>query len=333
MNKLKIQYQITQDNTFMHVLHEALGGDLLNENELILPPNHPIASGRFVRYTIRDIIRVLIVDNMYVKKPIILERLPDPNNDFLAINIYMSDAPFVQQVGAESKIVARLNEGLFFNSSNLSFIQDIPSGERYTLINLTFSKEKIRAYLNPPKGDFFSKILKSTKKYAVYETLTSGLLQLAEQIMTLDMSQALNKMTLESRVLDFTYHALKKLETRNLASILSSLSQEDVNAVYETRKFLLSDLSNPPAISVLAKKAAMSESKLKTCFKQIYGNSIYQHFLDYRMEKAYKIIEKKQHSINEVSTMLGYTNPSQFSKKFKDHFNFLPNDVVKFTNN
>jgi AraC-like DNA-binding protein len=330
MDYLKIQYQITHDDTFFAVLHKALGGELVSEKELVFPENHPVLSGSLVRRnTIDGMVRIFIARDLRFKKAISLERLPDVNNDFLAINIHMSDAPLVQKVDEQHKVMARLNEGLFFNTSNLGFTQDFPIGETFSFINFTTHKQKLRDYLKPKEGEFMYKILQKHRKFSVYETATSSLLLLAEEIMNLDMSKNLNKMSLESKVTEFTFQALKKVEIRSLEAVLLSINEIDINAIYATRKLLLNDPSNPPSIAVLAKAAAMSDSKLKTLFKEIYGESIYQHFLNYRMDKAYQLIQQNSYTIGEVSSLLGYVNPSQFSKKFKDHFNFLPNDVLK----
>jgi AraC-like DNA-binding protein len=312
------------------VLHKALGGELVSENELIFSENHPILSGSLVRrHTIQGMVRILIMRNIRLKKGITLERLPDVNNDFLAINIHMSDVPLVQKVGDQHKVMARLHEGLFFNTSNLGFTQDFPIGAPFSFVNFTTDKQKLRDYLNPQQGEFMYKILEKHRKFSVYDTATSSLLILAEEIMNLDMRKNLDKISLESKVTEFTFQALKKVEMRSLEAVLSSMNEVDINAIYATRKLLLNDLSNPPSISVLAKAAAMSESKLKTRFKEIYGESIYQHFLNYRMDKAHQLIQQNLYTIGEVSNLLGYVNPSQFSKKFKDHFNFLPTDVLK----
>jgi AraC-like DNA-binding protein len=187
----------------------------------------------------------------------------------------------------------------------------------------------MRDYLKPNEGEFFDKILEPNRTWAVYETLSSQLLHIAEQILHINMRHALDKLILESKISEFCLHSMKNLSLRDPKDFAAGLNHEDARAMYTTRQLLLKKLADPPSISELAKAATMSESKLKTCFKQVYGDSIYQHFLNYRMQKAYQILEEKQHSISEVSALLGYTNPSQFTKKFKDHFNILPNEVLK----
>ncbi len=329
MENLKIQYQVTRSNSFLTLLHDKLGGNLINENELIFPENHPLISGTLIRHNINEGTRVLIMRNLVIKQNVTLERLANAQNDFLLMNIYLSDAPLVQRVGEDLRIIARLNEGIFFNSSNVAFTQELSVNEPISLINLAFDRDWIRQYLNPKRDEFFDKILHPNKTWAVYEKLSSRLLHIAEQILHFDIRNALDKLTLESKIIELSYHSMKNLSLRHPNAFAMNLNHQDAKAMYATRVLLLKKLSDPPSIHELAQTAAMSESKLKMCFKQVYGDSIYQHFLNYRMQKAYQILKTKEHSIGEVSNLLGYVNPSQFTKKFKEHFNILPYEVLK----
>jgi AraC-like DNA-binding protein len=329
MENVRLQFQVTNSNTFLAVVHQKLGGHLVSENELFFPESHPLLSGTLMRYNINEGARVLIFRNLSLKRGITLERLANTINDFLLINIYLSDAPLVQKVGEDLKILGRLNEGVFFHSSNVAFTQELPVSDTFSLINFTFDCNWMRSYLQPKIGEFFDTILQFDKTWSVYETLSSQLLHIAEQILNINMSHAMGKLILESKVNEFCYLTMRNLSTRNMRDFAAKLNHEDAKAIHATRQLLLNHLSDPPSINELAKAAAMSESKLKTCFKQVYGDSIYQHFLNYRMQKAYQIIEGREHSISEVSALLGYTNPSQFTKKFKEHFNILPNEVLK----
>jgi AraC-like DNA-binding protein len=326
---MKVQYKVTRNNTFLNVLHDLLGGNLLSEDELEFPDNHPIIKGKIVRYNLLNNVRVLICHDFMLKKPVTLERLSDDFNEFLLINIYLSNAPLVQRENNNLKIIDRSNEGLFLNSSNVTFSQDLPVGEKLTFINLSFDRELARNFLNPKEGDFFDIMTQASRKWAVYELLTGQLLTIAEQIVNIDMHKALGKLEMELKVLEFAQYSLKKVYDRGLKNLITTLNEDDLKSIYRIHELLIKDLSNPPTISALAKEAAMSESKLKSCFKHIYGDSIYQHYLNFRMEKAYQILKERTHSIGEVSRLLGYSNPSQFTKKFKGHFNILPHDVLK----
>ena len=78
------------------------------------------------------------------------------------------------------------------------------------------------------------------------------------------------------------------------------------------------------SISFLAKNAGMNERKMQKCFKQIFGESIYQYALTIKMKEAQKLLETKKYSVSEVGYNVGYSNLSHFTEKFKKHFGTNP---------
>nr|WP_255551783.1 helix-turn-helix transcriptional regulator [Aridibaculum aurantiacum] len=74
--------------------------------------------------------------------------------------------------------------------------------------------------------------------------------------------------------------------------------------------------------------AAMSPSKLKNSFKEIYGMPVYQYYQKHRMNKAKAMLLSRKYSVKEVGMELGYSNLSNFAKAFKKSFDQLPSDIL-----
>lgn len=75
----------------------------------------------------------------------------------------------------------------------------------------------------------------------------------------------------------------------------------------------------------IANSLGMNVSKFRTTFKDIYGKSFYQLFLEKRMEHA-KLLLSKGLTCNEVARLVGYGNNSaiKFNKMFQRHFGITP---------
>jgi AraC-like DNA-binding protein len=107
------------------------------------------------------------------------------------------------------------------------------------------------------------------------------------------------------------------------------VSNDDIMRLQKVEQELLKDFSNaPPGISKLAKMAAMSPSKLKNTFKEIYGLPIYQYFQKHRMNKAKAMLLSNKYNVKEVGMEVGYSNLSNFAKAFKKSFDQLPSDII-----
>jgi AraC-like DNA-binding protein len=107
-------------------------------------------------------------------------------------------------------------------------------------------------------------------------------------------------------------------------------SSDDIERVRKVEATLTSDFSVPaPTIPELAKAVALSESKLKTLFKTVYGLPPFEYFQKHRMEKARVMLLSKEYSIKDVGYALGYANLSNFTLAFKKQFGQLPSDLLK----
>lgn len=86
---------------------------------------------------------------------------------------------------------------------------------------------------------------------------------------------------------------------------------------------------NLPSIRTIAKDMALSESTLKRNFKQVYGTSIYNFYLQKKMKQARQILTEKNVSVKEVAYMLGYEKPSNFIRIFKKYYTHSPGSLKK----
>ncbi|MEL6845426.1 MAG: helix-turn-helix transcriptional regulator, partial [Bacteroidota bacterium] len=68
----------------------------------------------------------------------------------------------------------------------------------------------------------------------------------------------------------------------------------------------------------------LNEYQLKVGFKNVYGNTVYQHLTNYKMEHARRLLDKQDLRVNEVSDLVGYSNPSHFIVAFKRRFGVTP---------
>ena len=71
----------------------------------------------------------------------------------------------------------------------------------------------------------------------------------------------------------------------------------------------------------------MSETKLKTEFKNKFNTSIFQYYNNKQMETALKMLDKNEILIKDLAQNMGYENSSKFSIAFKKHHGFSPSDA------
>jgi AraC-like DNA-binding protein len=100
--------------------------------------------------------------------------------------------------------------------------------------------------------------------------------------------------------------------------------------VKEAEAILLENLQKtPPRMGMIAKMVALSESTLKRYFKLIYGKSVYDYYLNKKMELARTILLQKPYSVNEIAELMGYEKVSHFIEIFKKHHGYSPGSIKK----
>ena len=125
----------------------------------------------------------------------------------------------------------------------------------------------------------------------------------------------------QAKVLELVYLLFAKITERvNETEVV--VNRADTDKLYEVRSIILKDLSVAPQLIDLSKRVAMSPTKMKTLFRQIFGDSIYNYFQQARMNEAVKLL--KDHSVSETGYRLGFTNMSHFSRLFEKHFRMKP---------
>lgn len=84
-----------------------------------------------------------------------------------------------------------------------------------------------------------------------------------------------------------------------------------------------------PGVSFLARQFGVSETKLKTEFKLLFGKPLYRYFQDQQMELAKELILEKQLLIRDIAFKFGFDSPGKFSAAFKKHHGMSPSQLTK----
>jgi AraC-like DNA-binding protein len=88
---------------------------------------------------------------------------------------------------------------------------------------------------------------------------------------------------------------------------------------------------NLPSLNALAQQVALSESTLKRYFKLTFGTSIYDYYLQRKMEYAKTLLMEQRLPVKEVAYMLGYEKSSSFIRIFKKNYKQPPGFLRKST--
>ncbi len=125
-----------------------------------------------------------------------------------------------------------------------------------------------------------------------------------------------------------TYFKIKVLE------LLTYLDALEIPADYEERPyfyksqvekikaiqaFMTADLEKHHTLEELSARFDIPLTSMKTCFKGVYGTSVFAYLRTYRMNQAAVLLRSNRgESVAEIAGRVGYDSPSKFAVAFKD---------------
>ena len=80
------------------------------------------------------------------------------------------------------------------------------------------------------------------------------------------------------------------------------------------------------SLDVLAEQVYMSPAYVSRYFTQQTGQNFQEYLIAKRMERAAALLEDLRYQIGDVSEMVGYRNPFNFSRTFKKYYGVNPRE-------
>src|SRR5690606_6392789 len=156
-----------------------------------------------------------------------------------------------------------------------------------------------------------------------HERMWPQIEKVLDHLSLVNLQEPLGEFYFKLKVEELLYHLFDKLLSRESIP-QQCISNDDVIKINAIKNEILKDFGKPPILEELASSHGLSQTKMKSLFKQIYGDTIYNYFQSARMNEAAFLLKQSDYSVSEVGYQLGFTNLSHFSRLFKKHYNITP---------
>jgi AraC-like DNA-binding protein len=103
-----------------------------------------------------------------------------------------------------------------------------------------------------------------------------------------------------------------------------AVSERDLKSLAKVRVAIEADPCGDHSIEYFARVAAMNRTKLRSAFKQVYGQTISQYRTSLRMSHADRLLRESELPISQIGFELGYADTSSFFVAFKKFFGQSP---------
>ena len=302
----------------------------LKNNTLQLPPD--LGEGYMKLIELPNGLQGLVSDYT-VYKDILLNRTKI-NKDFYTLRF---DEVIIPSANADANnqdlfsLISPVRSAVFLGSTKFDWMFLCTKGTRVKGVNILFSREWLEHFLEVESvGEMIKKYLSLKMSAFNYEPMDIEYKRILNEIVQQDIDPTFESLITQNRIMLLLERFFTRIYHKMSDSHFSmKLSNEDINRLKLIEKELIKDFSaEPPGINKLARMAAMSPSKLKSSFKEVFDLPVYQYFQKYRMNKAKAMLLSKKYNVREVGMEVGYSNLSNFAKAFKKSFDQLPSDLL-----
>lgn len=157
-------------------------------------------------------------------------------------------------------------------------------------------------------------------QYVITPTATN-LEELMENLVKLDLP----KRSMEYGLLGHLYLIFSQLITDKVQDTSEQNHYYRQAIAYIQENFADPDLS----VEGVANHVGLTRSYLYKIFQKMANSSTSDTIQNLRLSKAVSLLERNEHSIKEISNLVGFNSQAYFSKLFKEQFQLSPTDYRK----
>ena len=106
------------------------------------------------------------------------------------------------------------------------------------------------------------------------------------------------------------------------------LRNEDEEALEAAARYLEENLSGDHSLAQISRQVHLNEFKLKKGFKEYFQTTVFGYLRQKRMEYASQLLTKERFTVIEAAQAVGYSNPSHFTRAFRNCFGVNPREFL-----
>ncbi len=304
---------------------KSLGGVLQN-NTLHFDNN--IAKGELVKAT-PDYGLWIRKWKFTVLEKLMLHKIPPPAQDekkFILI-YFLNPAIFLIKNKRKKLHVNGSRNSLFLTSDEMIDFSVIPKQPFYVL-DIAFTASWLLKHFNdadPSFKNILNTYLNTNTKTILTEPCCVEEYKTLHELEVLMLTDNEDVLFIRSRVYNLIVRFFSKVANRKNSSVIQSAINYE--QMMQAEMLIMESIKTPPKIEAIARKVNMSVSSLLRQFKLIYGKSIYEYYVEKKMELAKKTILESRVTVKEMAEMLGYNQASPFIEGFTKYHGYSPGSL------
>ena len=95
------------------------------------------------------------------------------------------------------------------------------------------------------------------------------------------------------------------------------------------QKFIQDNIINNITVFTVAEHFKLTPGYVGKIYKKETGKKLIDYILEVKMEKAKELLKKGGIKVEDIATLLGYSQPLNFRKQFKRFTGYTPSEFIR----
>jgi AraC-like DNA-binding protein len=331
MNTIQLSFTSVESDNFFLSLANVLQAE--SSHGTIQVPSFN-GSGSITRKVISDDIVLICWDMRLTRDMVFSKKAFQVNKDeqSFIISYLLTTEGIIVLNGPGPRTRLKGNRNILFMSGDAELQFEIPVGENFKVVNICVPLRWLKTELNDAQPcflDFINRLGEKDHPTVFMETSPPAEYRLLSEMNEHIISEDRGNLGLKAKVFSLVADFFSRIFDHSAKEILESKVVHH-GKMLEVEHFLKQHLETTlPDIATIARQMMLSVSTLKRHFKMMFGKSIYEYYLEMKMEHARQLLMERNLSVNEVANMLEYEKVSCFIDIFKKHHGHSPGAIKK----
>lgn len=173
-----------------------------------------------------------------------------------------------------------------------------------------------------------TRLLKDHLSHHQWETTAKTGALIAEILSPPPLLPPLRNLYLEGRAVELVVESLTAAtRTETFAGENAIVTGADKVRLSRAIDIIEANLELPLSVAAIAREAGISASGLQGLFRRAEGKSVFEFVRERRLQKAFSALKSGEASIQEATTMAGYSDAANFATAFRKRFGLSPSRI------
>ncbi len=275
----------------------------------------------------------LVINEYKPKKNIAIDfRISNAPIEFAYCLSGRMNVEFHSEDGSVDFLEVSAGASALFYLPNTYGVLKVYSNELLKVLSLHCSEDFLKVFFEKPDNYGGLEFIFANNPIKPFLELTksnANIRTTANQIIDCDFEGKIKEIFLTSKANELIIYILEQIKSNYLEDRSGVVTKNDIEKIAEIERILHSNIVEVPSLIELAEIASMTHTKLNKIFKNVYGNTVFGYLRELRLNKSKKLLDDGNLNITEITYETGWSNPSHFSREFKEQFGITPKSYSK----